>query len=90
MPKITLKAARVNAELTLDEVAEIMGKSKQTIMNWENGKADIRYSDLLKLSEIYEMPVKYIRMPGERTISHNARFSDIKRSQFGRIIGFNR
>ena len=65
MPKITLKAARVNAELTLDEAAERIGKSKQTIMNWENGKADIRYSDLLKLSEIYDMPIEYIRMPGE-------------------------
>ena len=63
MPKITLKAARVNAELTLDEAAEIMGKSKQTIVNWENGKADIRYSDLLKLSEIYEMPIEYIWIP---------------------------
>ena len=62
-PKITLKAARVNAELTLDEVAEIMGKSKQSIENWENGKTPIKYSDLLKLSEIYEMPVKYIRIP---------------------------
>ena len=62
-PKITLKAARVNAELTLDEVAEIVGKSKQTIENWENGKTPIKYSDLLKLSEIYEMPVKYIRIP---------------------------
>ena len=64
-PKITLKAARVNAELTLDEAAERIGKSKQTIVNWENGKAEIRYRDLLKLSEIYEMPVEYIRMPGE-------------------------
>ena len=63
MPKITLKAARVNAELTLDEVAEIVGKSKQSIENWENGKTPIKYSDLLKLSEIYEMPVKYIRIP---------------------------
>ena len=62
-PKITLKAARVNAELTLDEVAERIGKSKQTIVNWENGKTPIKYSDLIKLSEIYEMPVKYIRMP---------------------------
>ena len=62
-PKITLKAARVNAELTLDEAAERIGKSKQTIVNWENGKADIRYSDLLKLSEIYEMPIEYIRIP---------------------------
>ena len=62
-PKITLKAARVNAELTLDDVAEIVGKSKQSIENWENGKTPIKYSDLLKLSEIYEMPVKYIRIP---------------------------
>ena len=65
MPKITLKAARVNAELTQDEVAERIGKSKQTIVNWETGKAEIRYRDLLKLSEIYELPVEYIRMPGE-------------------------
>ena len=62
-PKITLKAARVNAELTLDDVAERIGKSKQSIENWENGKTPIKYSDLLKLSEIYEMPVKYIRIP---------------------------
>ena len=63
MPKITLKAARVNAELTLDEAAERIGKSKQTIVNWENGKADIRYSDLIKLLEIYDMPIEYIRIP---------------------------
>ena len=62
-PKITLKAARVNAELTLDDVAERIGKSKQSIENWENGKTPIKYSDLLKLSEIYEMPIEYIRMP---------------------------
>ena len=63
MPKITLKAARVNAELTLDDVAEIIGKSKQSIENWENGKTPIKYSDLIKLSGIYEMPVEYIRVP---------------------------
>ena len=62
-PKITLKAARVNAELTLEDVAEIMGKSKQSIENWESGKTPIKYSDLIELSELYEMPVKYIRMP---------------------------
>ena len=50
--KITLKAARVNAEMTQDEAAERMGKSKQTIVNWENGKAEIKYRDLIKLSKI--------------------------------------
>ena len=63
MPKITLKAARVNAELTQDEAAERIGKSKQSIVNWESGKTPIKYSDLLKLSEIYEMPIEYIRVP---------------------------
>ena len=62
-PKITLKAARVNAELTLDDVAERIGKSKQSIENWESGKTPIKYSDLIELSELYEMPVKYIRVP---------------------------
>ena len=63
--KITLKAARVNAEMTQDEAAERIGKSKQTIVNWEKGIASIKYCDLLKLSEIYDMPIEYIRMPGE-------------------------
>ena len=35
MPKITLKAARVNAGLTQDETAHALGKTKQTIVNWE-------------------------------------------------------
>ena len=63
MPKITLRAARVNADMTQDEAAERMGKSKQTIVIWETGKAAIRYKDLIKLSELYEMPVEYIRLP---------------------------
>ena len=62
-PKITLKAARVNADLTQDETAERMGKSKQTIVNWENGKTPIKYVDLMKLSEIYSMPIQYLRVP---------------------------
>ena len=62
-PKITLKAARVNADLTKDEAAERMGKSKQTIVNWENGKTPIKYVDLMKLSEIYSMPIQYLRVP---------------------------
>ena len=41
-PQITLKAARVNAELTLDEAAERSGKSKQSIENWETGKTPIK------------------------------------------------
>lgn len=37
--KITLKAARVNANLTQEEVAKKLKKSKNTIVNYENGKS---------------------------------------------------
>lgn len=37
--KITLKAARVNRGLTQQEVAKAVKKSKNTIVNYENGKS---------------------------------------------------
>lgn len=37
--KITLKAARVNAGLTQEEVAEALNKSKNTIRNYEQGRS---------------------------------------------------
>ena len=36
--KLTLKAARVNAGLTQEEVAKKVKKSKNTIVNYESGK----------------------------------------------------
>ncbi|MBQ8393811.1 MAG: helix-turn-helix transcriptional regulator [Clostridia bacterium] len=37
--KITLRAARVNRGLTQEEVAKELKKSKNTIVNYENGKS---------------------------------------------------
>ena len=37
--KITLKAARVNAGLTQEEVAKKVKKSKNTIVSYESGKS---------------------------------------------------
>ena len=36
--KITMRAARVNADKTQEEVAKALKVSKQTIVSWENGK----------------------------------------------------
>lgn len=33
-----IKNARVDAQLTQEQVAETLGVSRQTISNWENGK----------------------------------------------------
>ena len=37
--KITLRAARVNKGLTQEEVAKKIKKSKNTVVNYENGKS---------------------------------------------------
>lgn len=36
--RITLKAARVNANLTREDVAKALGVTMKTVWSWENGK----------------------------------------------------
>ena len=64
--KISLKAARVNANLTQEDAAKAMGKTKQTIVNWESGRCEIKYRDMEKLSELYGMPMEDIDVPEKR------------------------
>lgn len=58
--KISLKAARVNANLTQKEVAHIVKVSKHTIMNWEKGKTNVGYAPLKMLSELYNVHIDNI------------------------------
>lgn len=55
--KITLAAARVNKGYTQQEAADLLGVSKETITNIELGKTDPRYSTVVKLSDLYEIPI---------------------------------
>ena len=66
MLKIKLKAARVNAGLTQADVAKILNRNKQTIVNWENGVTEIKVSDLIRLSKLYEIPIEYLEVPKKR------------------------
>ena len=61
--QISLRAARINAELTQEQAAKLMGRNKQTIVNWESGKTEISFGDVLRLCQVYNVPVKYIRKP---------------------------
>jgi DNA-binding XRE family transcriptional regulator len=53
--KITMAAARKNAGMTQGEAAEKIGVSRQTVMNWETQKTDLKASDFLKICEIYKV-----------------------------------
>ena len=58
--KISLKAARVNANLTQQKVADKIKVSKHTIINWEKGKTNVAYAPLKVLSEIYNVEIDNI------------------------------
>lgn len=60
--QISLAAARVNAEMTQEDVSKIMRKSKQTIVNWERGKHQIDAANLAMLADLYKIPVDMIRV----------------------------
>lgn len=61
--KISLKAARVNANFSQEEVARKMKKSKVTINNWENGKTEIDYGNLNELCRLYSVTMDDILLP---------------------------
>lgn len=59
--QITLKAARVNAGLTQEQVEQKTGFARSTLTRWETGKAFPRINDLGKLCELYGVPIECIK-----------------------------
>ena len=60
MPKITAKAARVNADLNLKEAAKKLGLSYQTLSSLENDEDKITLGLAKKMSKIYQIPMDFI------------------------------
>jgi len=69
MQKISLKAARVNAELTQEQASDKMNVDRQTIINWEKGNTKVGTAQLMMLSQIYGLSVDYIFLPSKSTNS---------------------
>ena len=61
MPKISLAAARINANLTQKEAAEALKVSLSTYKNWENGITFPKQPAIEKICELYKMPYDCIR-----------------------------
>lgn len=67
--KITLEAARVNAGLTQDQVAEKMELNRATIIAWEKGRKILKVWELDALCEIYGLTRDDIFLPKDSTKS---------------------
>ena len=55
--RISLEAARVNAELVQKDAAKLIGVSLKTLQNYENGKTKPNWVTLIKMSNIYNIPI---------------------------------
>jgi transcriptional regulator with XRE-family HTH domain len=55
LPKITVKAARVNAGLTQAEAAEKLGITRETLIKYEKQPQLIRQGLLAKMRSVYDM-----------------------------------
>ncbi|MBQ9031838.1 MAG: helix-turn-helix transcriptional regulator [Parasporobacterium sp.] len=65
--KISLAAARVNAGLTQDEVANQLGVSNKTVGNWEKGVVIPNSATVFMLSDLYKIPKDNIFLPEKST-----------------------
>ena len=72
--KVSLKAARVNKELKREQVARKLGCSTDTLKAIENGKREIRVSEMDILCELYECTRDDIFLP------YNSTKSEIKKT----------
>ena len=60
-----IKAARMGKRLTQEQVAELLGVSRQTVSNWENEKSYPDIISVIKMSECYEVSLDYL-LKGEQ------------------------
>lgn len=61
MPKISIKAARVNAGLTQKEAARLLRISPNTLASYEKESGKLSLEMLRKLAELYRIPADFLK-----------------------------
>ncbi len=57
---IKIKNARIKANLTQEQAAEILGVSRQTISNWETKKTYPDIVSVVKMSDLYNVSLDHL------------------------------
>lgn len=68
-PQISMKAARINAKLSQEEAAKLLGISKSTLQSYESGQTvpDILLSR--KIEQVYQFPINFIFFGNDNALS---------------------
>ena len=64
--KLTLKAARINAGFTQEQVKEKTGIARSTLTNWESGRTLPRSDKLKQICKLYGISTEEITLKKER------------------------
>lgn len=59
-PQISLKAARVNAELTIMQASKYLGISHSTLIKWEKNPGDLTPNQQREIQRVYDLPTDFI------------------------------
>ena len=65
-----IKAARIEKKLTQEQVAELLGVSRQTISNWENEKSYPDLRTLVKISDMFHISLDVL-LKGDSVMVQN-------------------
>ena len=75
-----LKAARLEAKLTQEQVAEYLFVSRQTISNWENEKSFPDIVSVVRLSDLYSISLDELLKGDTKMLEHLEESTDIVKS----------
>lgn len=71
VPRISLKAARVNAGYTLVAAAQRLGINKDTLANYENYRTIPDWEIVDKIGKLYQYPTSLIRFRPDYGLTEN-------------------
>lgn len=69
MQRLTLKAARVNADLSQIEAAKKLNVATSTLRNWEKGKTFPNQKQIVSLCRLYNADFNSIFFDSKSTLS---------------------
>ena len=67
--KVSMKAMRVNRDMTQREAAEKIGIRRETLQSWEAGRTFPQAQKLKALCEVYRCKMDDIFLPDKLTLS---------------------
>ena len=81
-----IKAARIEKKLTQEQVAELLGVSRQTISNWENEKSYPDIISVIGLSNLYSISLDDLLKGDEKMMKHLEESTNVVKSN-QKLIG---